>query len=725
MNRLILAGLLLAFTAAVAPADVPTAEKYVAEAKEKLTEREDQYNREDARKKLELAELELKDVTADAKKPVVASIAALRKEIDTKEAEHNLKLWRRDLKLLLDDADKNAGNLVLWPVTEKRFEEFAKKPGVADALGDDLKEARKRIESIAKLYDKNKTTQTAEGAERLVKLLETKWAERKEDAAAFDRSNARARAVEDTERDIAQLTKELKDLPADHPTRKAVEPRVKKVADELRATAGGGLIKDVVRRLNDSWDLDARETTGWEEEAADVTFERYMKEQSDKMSAFGAPKTVELRKVSAQWLKYRDTDREYQSVKDAVEVSVAFNAVKNSHDKAVTRLEAAAETIVGQAEKTPISDRNLNAFERLTSDLRVSLGDSDKSKALQARVQKVIDQAGKAAVAAEEAKTGWYTASTKQAAAKWPELKAKYSAGTGFDPTQASGAKGKLFTVTTDNLMGYGFKPGDFPFATTINGHAVAAKYDPVVAGGIEEVQKKLGRDLGDDDNDGKWEVVIRVEGTTGRLMARKQVEGDLTLNGNKVGTYRGEYSEPTDAAIVTIVAAKCGPLAVSADAGMVTESGETQKVVGSDPKTQAGGGSGWTGYGIFGSLLRFVIGLSTAVLCLLFAGWKPLAKIPAAGGTFEKLAKPLGAVGAVAVLFGFYWLGINLFRGFGGAFVFLAAGGFVVLLTLNKLGVVKAELADKVKPFGAIVGFACAGVTLVSMVSQGHLWVL
>src|SRR5438067_2247789 len=74
-----------------------------------------------------------------------------------------------------------------------------------------------------------------------------------------------------------------------------------------------------------------------------------------------------------------------------------------------------------------------------------------------------------------------------------------------------------------------------------------------------------IGRGIGDSDDDGKWEVFATVNGTKGSMLARKQVEGDIkTTGGEKVGTYSGEYPEPVDAPIITIIAAHCGPLAVA-----------------------------------------------------------------------------------------------------------------------------------------------------------------
>lgn len=161
----------------------------------------------------------------------------------------------------------------------------------------------------------------------------------------------------------------------------------------------------------------------------------------------------------------------------------------------------------------------------------------------------------------DAAKEAYYKKMTEAATAKWPEIEAKFKPEEGFDATDPAPFKGKLIRVETDNLMGYRFKPGDFPFATTLSGNPVAAKYDPTVAAAVAQVEKKLGRSLGDDDNDGKWVIIARVEGTKGKLQRRVKIEGtDI------------EKAETVDAAIVTIVAGHIGPMAAGKDIGMVKE---------------------------------------------------------------------------------------------------------------------------------------------------------
>ena len=156
-----------------------------------------------------------------------------------------------------------------------------------------------------------------------------------------------------------------------------------------------------------------------------------------------------------------------------------------------------------------------------------------------------------------------YRQFSSEAAARWPALAEKYQPETGFDPHNPMAFKGKVIHITTDNLIGYKFSPGTFPFATTINGLPVAGTFDPTVAAAVVKIERELGRALGDNDDDGKWEVFAVVEGTMGELSKREEVEAQV---GNE--TLRAEGHRGVAAPIVRIIAAHCGPLVVASAAG-------------------------------------------------------------------------------------------------------------------------------------------------------------
>jgi hypothetical protein len=178
----------------------------------------------------------------------------------------------------------------------------------------------------------------------------------------------------------------------------------------------------------------------------------------------------------------------------------------------------------------------------------------------------------------EAAREAYYKKMTEAAEAKWPAMEMKFKPIEDFDPNDPMAFKGKIIRIETDNLMGYRFKPGDFPFATTLDGSPIAAKYDPVVKAAVAQAEKRLNRSLGDNDDDGRWTICARVEGTKGKLQRKVNVEGTVSDGKGNSAKVKGEKFETVDAPIITILAARIGPLAVSKEQGMVKEDGSIAK---------------------------------------------------------------------------------------------------------------------------------------------------
>lgn len=125
-----------------------------------------------------------------------------------------------------------------------------------------------------------------------------------------------------------------------------------------------------------------------------------------------------------------------------------------------------------------------------------------------------------------------------------------------------------------DNLMGYRFTPdGSYYFATTIAGQPVAGTFDAAMKAGIATTEEAIGRALGDDDNDGKWDIVAVVTDKKARLMARRQAESSGSIGGVDVSIDH-EYHEPVDAVVIEILAAKCGPFVGAKGRGVLRPDG-------------------------------------------------------------------------------------------------------------------------------------------------------
>jgi hypothetical protein len=699
--RFAVVGLLALNFAGALSADEATAKKYVQEANDAVeTKSWDQAN-----KKLELAEAELEGVPATAADKVRKEIAQVKETIAAQTSSYEQKKLLRDLERAMKEAESAIGNLATWEGAKDDAMKLFDSPEAKKLIPTEIQEARKRFDTFAKLHAKKAVGEYQANAERELGELEKRWKE-------YSEKLKDSPSVEWIESESVTLTRWIKDLrealdklPADNAMRVATEKRVAAMEKELNATLTTSVSGDVARRLKEAWERDLYNSEGWESESANISFEEFSKETSERTSAFGYPKTLKVVHAADAWLKNRETDEAYQSTKAAAPVKAAYDTVADAHAKGLKKLETAAETLVSQAEKLEVNNDNSNGFQRLEGAIKFNLNSSPKAIALAKRVTDRLElrTANEAKQASETA--GWYKEATTKASQDWASIKGKYSVSTGFDPTKPGASAGKLFATDTDNLMGYRFKPGDFPFATTINGHPVAARYAPGVEKAVQQVKAKLGRDLGDSDDDGRWDIVYRVEGTTGQLMARKTAEGDVTLNGSRVGTYREEYSEPVSAAIVTIVAAHCGPLAVGDSAGAA-----------------ASGGGGFMGF--LNRTLWLVLAMGTALTLLAEAGFPP-AKHSSVEPYLTQYAPLIAIVAALVGLYAVYSLLLGMFRGLLPVGAVAAAALLLAGMLATKQKWLPASAIEKVRPYAIPVGLAAAGLTVLAIFTRGSWYII
>lgn len=540
--------------------DVNAARKYVDEAKAQIESR----SFDDAKSKLELAEAELEDVPADAKKTVVDSIAAVRKQISDAALEGNKIKYKRELTNAMDEAEGSIGNLVTWQGAENRLKELFENADAKAALGDDLTAAQKKLATFKKLNDRKAAAQIAEQVEGNVKQLETMWAENRPKIVKPETPGDKDGAITDVDRELQSTRESIAKVPADTEQGKALRTRVDKIGAEFTQLALADKVKEKVEELNRTWDLYKDDWAGWDKETTGPTFAEYQKESGETMSALQAPKTREFISRANSWIKSRDDDEDYKKLQSAAEIKAIYDKNVADRNTALAKMEKFADAILTEAEKATLDQNKIDAIKKFDDSLKNNLEGSTKLEAYDKRALVLVDKFEGKTKTNDAAAAAFYKESTEKAAAAWPAMKEKYSTTDGFDPNAAGSFKGKLIVITTDNLMGYKFKPGDFPFATTIGGMPIAGKFDPAVAAAVKDVETKMGRSLGDNDDDGKWEVIARVEGTSGKLTKRVNVEGKIKDDAGNEATVTGERAETVDAPVVTIVAAHCGPLAVS-----------------------------------------------------------------------------------------------------------------------------------------------------------------
>ena len=374
---------------------------------------------------------------------------------------------------------------------------------------------------------------------------------------------------------MQSLTSHVNDLPADNDKVKALKTRLDKYNATFTAAAGAQAAAGKLASLKDNWQSYSNEYQGWESETPSVTFDQYGKTVGNTdMHAFNMPHSVALIKRADDFLGNLQKDDSFKAIASTPDIKAFTDGIQKSRDDAYAKVLKAATTVVEGAEKATLSNANIGSVSELPDDVRVALGDkSPDAAALKARAQKIIDNYRNGLKAADAAFEQNYKNLSEAAGKAWPDMAAKYKTESGFDPDNYKDFKGKLVKINTDNLMGWKFKPGDFPFATTVNGKPLACRYDPVVEAAIKDVEVKVKHTLGEIDQDGRWDIIARVEGNTGRMMTRQT--SDVRTNRWREGWIRSRRSLGirVDAPILTIVAAHCGPLAVSADQGAVRAS--------------------------------------------------------------------------------------------------------------------------------------------------------
>lgn len=536
---------------------------------------------DDAKLNIELAQTEAADLP-DADKPaVLEQIKATQAKLVAAQGATMKPRLVRTIERAIDDAKPQIGNEMFDGMIRPAEEALGDSGNVA-ILGDDAAKYQKQIATFRKLHRSKFAESKIASAQESLAEFKKNFDEKIAEIQNPDTSpNSKESAIEELERELARWNERMDPLPASDARVVEIRKTLAGAQEQFTKLALADRVNEVLESLKRGWELYKDDWDGHESETG-VTWADYKGTTGDrKIDNYGAPKSRELVERHESFMRNRVEDEKYQSVKDAPAVKAYMDELQKTADAARARLIAAAKGVVDASENEAIASENKDTFDRLEDSLRVLLVTSEGAQdgsaaALRARIVKKLQAFLDATEGAEKARAAWYDAMTASAKKNWDEIAKSLEATAGFDPTDAGASKGKLIRIETDNLMGWRFKPGDFPFATTVDGHPVAGVYADDVKSAIAQVQEKLGRDLGDDDRDGRWTVIAEVTGRTGRMMQKKQAEGDVVDRGtgNVVGKYTLDYADPVTAPIIRIVAVKIGPLAVSSEKGMAKEDG-------------------------------------------------------------------------------------------------------------------------------------------------------
>lgn len=547
-----------------------------------------------------------------------------------------------------------------------------------------------------------------------VDALEQQWDATRAALKATDSPASEEGAVDDLRRAIVDLRAEQAKLPAARV--RALSNRIDAVAQSFESLVGASANAAALASAEEYWQRDTADSAGWEQERA-VDFDTYSSTRSQLTAALGLPKTLEI---------WQQANQKLAQAKDGSDVPAAFvSKIEDVRKRSRARLLQAAAALVAAGVARDAGDsRAREALGLLDESLRVTLDAANDLEfaALSAQTGAWLKAAADGDTQSEEGRARYYQRMTVSAAAAWPEMEKQFAVVRGFDPGNPDVLKGQLIRIETDNLMGWRFKTGDFPFATTISGMPVAATFDADVEAAIAEIESKLGRALGDSDDDGRWTIIAEVTGRMGRMQLRKQIEGDIrdSSSGEKLGTYSGEAAESVDAPILRIVAAHVGPLAVARGTGVASADGSLQS--GADANAAGAGagantGSGVASGGLLARIPALMLSLLAAALC--FAQARPtaaraLAERQGQGVLFDRSRPLFPWLGLGFALVGLWWLLRGLIIGdLLPALALIAAGTYSALPLIHGRGLLPAAQLERVQPFG--LALAIATVVLAS----------
>jgi hypothetical protein len=567
---LALAGGLIFVAPSMVRADGQAAQGYLKEAQDLI----DRNDLQGAADKLELAEAELDDATPPEKASIQESINAAKQKITQLSAAADKPKYQRKLKNAMDEAEQSIGNLVTWPGAENAVNEVLNDPAAKAALGPDLDAAAKKFATFKRLNVRKASVQIETEVEAALKATEQEWGETKSKIAA---KSADDDMLQSTEENIAETRRQIARLDKEDARLKEFTDRLDKVAAEFTQLALAGKVKDVVDALHRKIDVYKDDWSGYEKEIAGPTWDQYRGQTSEKMSAFLAPRTREFITRMDEFLKNLANDDDYQSVQSDAGVKAIVDDVKAKRDATYAKLVKFVGAVVDGALKSTAKEND--AVDRLKDDVRLAVGEqSPEAAAFKTSLEQKLTGNSAAAAGAEDAKAKLVVMLHEKADAAWPKLRDGISAATDYDMSKPDKYRGKNIGFTADNLMGYRFKPGDFYFATTLGGIPVAGRMDPMLMKQITATETAIGRSLGDDDADGRWEVIAVVTDRKARLMAKRQVEATGKIDNTIDVKVKGEYAEPVDAVVIDIVAARIGPFAGAKDRGVLKEDGTVGK---------------------------------------------------------------------------------------------------------------------------------------------------
>ena len=729
-------------------ADEAEAIKYIDKAKAAI---EDQFpNLETAEGALKLAEAELDDVAAPKKAELTARIAELRKKATEVSGGKAKAVVDKEVKDTLRNLESRFGELsrVAGDMTQDldEFEAKLKSNEYKQALGEaEIGKLLKKVAVYRKVNAANVSKMSVEKFTREMESLDKKWPEILE---GLKEEGGRDSAATDFGRIQETVDKMIPSLPADDPAVVKGLDKYRKTVAQFNEIYGKAMAAEVLVRLKESWEIYKDDWAGWEKETTGPTLSEMLHQQSEAMSHLMAPKSAELISRANYWLELRDKDPKAKALAGEPSIKAFVDQVKASRQACWDKIAKSANAILTEAEKTKLNKDSRDRLERFgNDDLRLSLAGYPGLEPLQARAKKLVEAFDGGAVIDAAAKENAYDAMVATAAANWPKMVASVKPVEGFDPGNAAAFKGKIVVIKKWNRMGWDFKPNGFDFACKLNGRPVAARYSPEINAAISAMQKQTGHDMPEETD---YTLICTYDGTIGRVIEFQDREGTISADNGAQARVRGRVEVAVDAPVLKVFGLYCGPIAVlnSQGSSAAPPASSGQAVVAAalvvpaqqGGSTGAGTGGGTTaaastsvavtvparasgGESMLWRFLILLVGLTAAAALLLEARFAPLLSLPRIGVVRAKLDdNKLALIGIGCAIMGVLWLLRGfIYRDFLVSAAIVAAGALAALDMLVARGIVAETLAAKLRRNATLVGLTCAAMVILHLIIGGR----
>lgn len=677
-------------------ADVAGARKLMEQTKENLRLRD----WDACESNLKLAEAEVDDAPAADKQKVLAEIAEIRKEAVKAHRDWDRPGFIQSINRYIESAKSNVTVHGEFERAEEWIEgKLNSEEGKFLLTPDEIEGIRKQLVPIRKVAMAKKYGDEWARLTKMVDELEPKFPELLKKLET-ENEGQRGYLVRDFQGDIGRITNDLTKLPKDDPKTKGLQERCDRMSAKLDSMLAAGELKGFIDRIDEYWKTQfEKDTEGWETEQVVI-------EAPKKLEA---PKTTAMVLASSRWLDFATQGDTYNGLKDQSEVRSRVEKMKAAHDKAVKKINDAADEFVARIEKTTetkkqsIDDLRIYASGQINSAMR----DQDRAKPYEDRIRAVADRIEKSLADSEKAHDEAVEKASDAAKQAWPKLVASVSAPEMTDPSSLQ--KGQVYKVTGwQNRMGWDYR-GTFDWGITLNGRPIIGVYAPHVNAAFDAADKQLNGF--DHLISERMDVIVEVTGTG---QVERRVKTEVRDAGNsRIGEL--ERWDPIDCTVVKVIALRGGPVAVGADGQAADAKGAIAPVaagvVGSSSISSGGGWVAkilWTIVGLLGAGVAFV--KAKPQTAAQMAGANGTTTLAAVNQNLDYIGIGLAIVGVLWLLAG--WVVYELLP----ATALIACGAFACVDLLRSRGLIGDPQHAKLKALGPTIAAAAAGVAVLHL---------